>query len=134
MCLDPTTGNTDLRVCACFHSMGKSEMYMYVGKDEVEYYNVHQHIYHASNVVLHEHFNRTTSENDIALVKTSTRITFNNNVGALCFPNASFRLHDDKKCLFAGYGDTQGELFVVCLFIFVKKIFCLLLRVLWLTF
>ena len=116
--------------------MGKSEMYMYVGKDEVEYYNVHQHIYHASDVVIHEHFNRTTSENDIALVKTSTRITFNNNVGALCFPDASFRLQADKKCLFAGYGDTQGELWVFCFFIFVKTFLFIfiLLRLLWLTF
>ena len=93
---------------ACFHSMDKNDVYMFAGKDEVDYYNVHQQTYDVSKVVIHEHFNRTTNENDIALLKTSTRISFNTNVGALCFPDADFRLQADKNCLFAGYGDTQG--------------------------
>ena len=61
-------------------------MYMFVGKDEVDYYNVNQHEYHAQNVVIHEHYNSTTSENDIALVKTSTKIVFNSNVAPVCSP------------------------------------------------
>ena len=93
---------------ACFHSMDKNDKYMFAGRDEVDYYNVHQLTYHVSHVVIHEHFNRTTNENDIALLKTSTKISFDTNVGALCFPDADFRLQADKNCLFAGYGDTQG--------------------------
>ena len=58
---------------ACFHSMDKNDMYMFAGRDEVDYYNVHQYKYDVSHVVIHEHFNRTTNENDISLLKTRHR-------------------------------------------------------------
>ena len=91
------------------YSMDKNDMYLFVGKDEVDYYNVNQHEYHAQNVIIHEHYNSTTSENDIALVKTSTKIVFNSNVEPVCLPESGQQLSDGQECLFAGYGDTQGE-------------------------
>ena len=100
--------------------MDKNDMYLFVGKDEVDYYNVNQHEYHAQNVITHEHYNSTTSENDIALVKNSTKIVFNSNVEPVCLPESGLTAKSVSSLvtvthkvsqlnLFAGYGDTQGE-------------------------
>ena len=42
------------------------------------------------SIILHESFNDTTADNDIAILKLKTALTFNDKVRPACLPDASF--------------------------------------------
>lgn len=84
------------------------ELFMYVGKDEMDYYNVNQAINYVKTIVIHPSYDSNTMANDIAIIRTESPFRFNNNVKPICLPNADEVLHPGQTCLFTGYGDTLG--------------------------
>ena len=48
----------------------------------------HEHLYKVSRIYIHPHYNRKTSDNDIALVRLRDEIQYNDHVRPICLPRA----------------------------------------------
>ncbi|XP_076875373.1 transmembrane protease serine 2 [Brachyhypopomus gauderio] len=57
-----------------------------------------------SLVVYHSSFDTKTNNNDIALMKLSTRLGMTNNVGPVCLPNAGISFVAPRQCSITGWG------------------------------
>lgn len=56
------------------------------------------------SVVIHPQYNKATQDNDIAIVKLKSPLTFNNNVKNACLPESSFA--PQSKAVVSGWGTT----------------------------
>ena len=61
----------------------------------------HQSVF-VEKIILHENYNPTTIDNDIAILKLKTPLTFNANVQRACLPEASFV--PSGKAVASGWG------------------------------
>lgn len=84
------------------------ELILYVGKDEMDYYNLNQDTRYVQSIVIHPNYSSTTMANDIALLKTEVPFVYSSNVKPICLPQAQEVLPPGQFCYFAGYGDTLG--------------------------
>ena len=59
----------------------------------------------------HEDYSSQTSANDIALIKTTRPIVFNDYVKPICLPGANTRLAENSDVEIAGWGVTEEGLY-----------------------
>ena len=63
--------------------------------------------YEIKNIIVHEHYVRKHFHNDIAIVKTKTKMIFSRDVNAICLPKVvPIEYH---TCFVSGWGSTQGS-------------------------
>ena len=62
------------------------------------------------SVVIHPQYNKATQDNDIAIVKLKSPLTFNNNVKNACLPESSFA--PQSKAVVSGWGTTINGKYV----------------------
>ena len=58
-------------------------------------------------IIKHESFNASSIDNDIALIKTKQKITFNQYVQPVCVPGANFSYPAGKAAFISGWGSTE---------------------------
>jgi len=57
-------------------------------------------------IIVHPDYNETTLDNDIAILKLASPLTFNNDVQPACLPNRSFK-PNGQTAFVSGWGDTM---------------------------
>ena len=62
------------------------------------------------SVVIHPQYNKATKNNDIAIVKLKSPLTFNNNVKNACLPESSFA--PQSKAVVSGWGTTINGMYL----------------------
>ena len=55
-------------------------------------------------IALHEHFDLNTFDNDVAILKLTTPILWNEYVSPVCLPPPKFELAPDTRCIITGWG------------------------------
>ena len=63
-----------------------------------------------NTVIIHPQYNAATFNNDIAIVKLITPLTFNNNVKNACLPESSFA--PQSKAVVSGWGTTINGMYL----------------------
>ena len=58
-------------------------------------------------VVIHELFEHVTYHNDIALIRVSPAVEFNDKIGPICVDSSA--LPADPECFVTGWGDTDAD-------------------------
>ena len=61
-------------------------------------------------VIIHPLFDKTTADNDIAILKLKTCLCFNNDVKPACLPDSSGLLDYKKIGLISGWGLIKGDI------------------------
>ena len=52
------------------------------------------------NVIKHEHYNRRSYDNDIAIIELEKEVTFNKGISPVCLPSIASSLDEDKVSVF----------------------------------
>lgn len=87
--------------------------YIMAGKSKLLEYESWQQMTFIDQIIMHEAFNASSYENDIALVRVKTPFTLQTpTVRPVCFPASTHTLPAGTLCYLAGFGDTLGELCV----------------------
>ncbi|XP_008066754.1 transmembrane protease serine 2 [Carlito syrichta] len=65
--------------------------------------------YRVEKVISHPSYDSKTKNNDIALMKLQTALSFNDRVKPVCLPNPGMRLEPEQTCWISGWGATQEK-------------------------
>nr|XP_051693970.1 transmembrane protease serine 2 isoform X1 [Oryctolagus cuniculus] len=65
--------------------------------------------YQAEKVISHPNYDSKTKNNDIALIKLQTPLTFNDRVRPVCLPNPGLMLEPEQPCWISGWGATYEK-------------------------
>jgi len=93
-CVDFITDNSDYEVDVGSHSRESPSPY--------------QRTHQIEQIIIHPQWDSTTVDNDIALIKLTTEISYNSKVGPVCLPfNVDYSNLDQKPSIVMGYGVTE---------------------------
>ncbi|PVD37433.1 hypothetical protein C0Q70_00023 [Pomacea canaliculata] len=94
----------------CFHGHPQASLYyIMAGKSKLLEYESWQQMTFIDQIIMHEGFNASSYENDIALVRVKTPFTLQTpTVRPVCFPASTHTLPAGTLCYLAGFGDTLG--------------------------
>jgi len=84
--------------------------YVVVGTDNIRTSGPNERSHAIEKIVLHENWNATTVQNDIALIKLRADITFNDKVSPVCLPIKNLGNIDEKTATVMGYGQVGQNL------------------------
>ncbi|KAJ1071235.1 hypothetical protein K5549_021017, partial [Capra hircus] len=65
--------------------------------------------YRVAKVISHPNYDSNTKNNDIALMKLQTPLTFNDKVKPVCLPNPGMMLERNQSCWISGWGATYEK-------------------------
>ncbi|KAM9253032.1 transmembrane protease serine 2 [Dugong dugon] len=65
--------------------------------------------YQVAKVISHPNYDSKTKNNDIALMKLQTPLTFNDRIRPVCLPNLGMMLEPTQTCWISGWGATQEK-------------------------
>ncbi|KAJ8736118.1 hypothetical protein PYW08_006774 [Mythimna loreyi] len=65
-------------------------------------------VHNVNSIIVHPQYNRSTKNNDIAIIRSSSAFSFNNNVRAGAIPGANYNLADNQVVWAAGWGTTSS--------------------------
>ncbi|XP_030691263.2 transmembrane protease serine 2 [Globicephala melas] len=65
--------------------------------------------YRVAKVISHPNYDSKTKNNDIALMKLQTPLTFNDRVKPVCLPNPGMMLEPTQACWISGWGSTYEK-------------------------
>ncbi|XP_054434566.1 transmembrane protease serine 2 isoform X2 [Pteronotus mesoamericanus] len=74
-----------------------------------QYLMTYEHGYRVEKVISHPNYDSKTKNNDIALMKLQTPLTFNDKVKPVCLPNPGLRLEPKQPCWISGWGATYEK-------------------------
>ena len=78
-----------------------------VGQHNRDRAEVTRRTHSIEKIIVHEDYDITTTNNDIALVKLSTPVRYNRNVSPICLPQKD--MSEDALCVATGWGNTEGK-------------------------
>ncbi|XP_047731179.1 transmembrane protease serine 2, partial [Prionailurus viverrinus] len=67
------------------------------------------HGYRVGKVISHPNYDSKTKNNDIALMKLQTPLTFDDKVKPVCLPNPGLMLEPEQPCWISGWGATHEK-------------------------
>ncbi|XP_062382813.1 serine protease 27-like isoform X2 [Sardina pilchardus] len=88
----------------CFSSTSTSSWVVYLGRQSQEGSNPNEVSRTISRIILHPHFNTSTFENDIALLRLSTSVTFTDYIRPVCLAAAGSTFDSGAKTWITGLG------------------------------
>ena len=68
--------------------------------------------YYVDSIVLHPNWQPLNMNNDYAIIKLTSAITFSENVNAVCLPKNNQELYENVDLMVSGWGDTKIDGFV----------------------
>lgn len=98
--------------CISSHSSvnfgGETDFRVVVGEHNRDVDEGTERLIGVSHVIIHESYNKSNTDNDIALLKLSRNITFTRNVKPICLPRDD--VEENTMCITTGWGDTRGKI------------------------
>lgn len=82
---------------------------LYMGSHNINLVADNERNYTIKNVVIHENYNFTSLENDVALVFPDMDIVYNDHTSPVCLPDPGHQYHVGDVCYLAGWGATHGK-------------------------
>lgn len=84
---------------------------IYLGRQTQRGSNPNEVLRHVSRVIVHPNYNNTLFNNDIALMKLSSAVSYNNYIRPICLASSSSLFNNATTCWASGWGDTtkNGE-------------------------
>lgn len=84
---------------------------IYLGRETQSGPNVHEVQSSVSQVIVHPNYNDTLFNNDIALMKLSSPVNFNNYIRPICLASNSSQFYNSTSCWATGWGklNKNGE-------------------------
>ena len=98
--------------CRYDHPNSPSVFEVEVGKHKLGRRESTESRHKVAKIFMHAEYSNTTDDNDIALLKLSTAISFTREVSPVCLPTRDVW---DTMCVTTGWGDTNGE--YTCIFV-----------------
>lgn len=81
---------------------------MYLGKQTFNGFNPNQMIRYVKEVILHPNYNSTTKNNDIALLRLHSSVTFSDYVRPVCLAGQGSLFPDDAMSWITGWGNMNS--------------------------
>lgn len=86
----------------------KSAVTVYLGKQTFNGFNPNQMIRYVKEVILHPNYNSTTKNNDIALLRLHSSVTFSDYVRPVCLAGQGSLFPDDAMSWITGWGNMNS--------------------------
>nr|XP_057917979.1 chymotrypsin-like protease CTRL-1 [Doryrhamphus excisus] len=93
-----------LTAAHCITNTSTSPWLMYFGKQNQTGVNPQEVSRTVSQVIVHADYNNVTFENDIALFKLSSPVTYNNYIRPVCMASSNSQFHNGTMCWATGWG------------------------------
>ncbi|KAB5583777.1 hypothetical protein PHYPO_G00099530 [Pangasianodon hypophthalmus] len=88
----------------CFSSTKTSGLTVYLGKQTLSGSNPNQIARGVAQIVLHPSYNNATQNNDIALLRLNSSVTFTNYIRPVCLAGQGSSFPDGTNCWISGWG------------------------------
>ncbi|XP_034062047.1 serine protease 27-like [Gymnodraco acuticeps] len=98
-----------LTAAHCFSSSSTFGYTVYVGRDTQQLSNPNEVSRSLSQVIRHSGYDSTTSDNDIALLKLSTPVTFTNYIKPVCLAEDGSTYAAGATCWVTGWGTIRSD-------------------------
>ncbi|XP_070708147.1 chymotrypsin-like protease CTRL-1 [Pempheris klunzingeri] len=98
---------SDQWVLTAAHCIGKNsprDWILYFGRETQTGPNVHEVSRSVSQVIVHSDYNNTLFNNDIALMRLSSPVSFTNYIRPVCLASNSSQVHNSTPCWATGWG------------------------------
>ncbi|XP_044035806.1 chymotrypsin-like protease CTRL-1 [Siniperca chuatsi] len=93
-----------LTAAHCIVITSPHEWTLYLGRETQTGTNVHEVKCNVSQVIVHPNYNDTFLNNDIALMKLSSPVTFTDYIRPVCLASNSSQFHNSTPCWATGWG------------------------------
>uniref|UniRef100_A0AAV2LFL2 Peptidase S1 domain-containing protein n=1 Tax=Knipowitschia caucasica TaxID=637954 RepID=A0AAV2LFL2_KNICA len=93
-----------LTAAHCILSPSASAYTLYFGKQTQSGSNPHEETRPVSQIIVHADYNSTTFNNDIALMKLSSSISYSDYIKPVCLASSSSLFHNSTSCWGTGWG------------------------------
>jgi len=97
--------NTILTAAHCFWPEDNIDDYIVAGVTVIDYADEIR----VKKVINHPNYNSKTNDNDIAILKLESPLTFNENVKPACLPDSSFTPGHEQSAFVSGWGDMEYD-------------------------
>ncbi|MBN3313548.1 TMPS9 protease, partial [Atractosteus spatula] len=94
-----------LTAAHCTYGISSMILQVYLGKESQEGSNPHQVSRGVERIILHPNFDYMTLNNDIALLKLSSPVTFTDYIQPICLAANSSSFHTGTSCWVTGWGN-----------------------------
>ncbi|XP_059181177.1 chymotrypsin-like protease CTRL-1 [Centropristis striata] len=98
-----------LTAAHCIMSNSTSAWTLYLGRETQSGPNVHEVNRTVSQIIVHSDYNKETTNNDIALMKLSSPVTFTDFIRTVCLASNSSQFHNSTPCWSTGWGEITKE-------------------------
>ncbi|RXN14322.1 chymotrypsin-like protease CTRL-1 [Labeo rohita] len=96
-----------LSAAPCFEGFSASDVVMYFGRQSQWGLNPNEINRTARGIIIHQNYNDTLFNNDIALVQLSSSVTFSNYIRPVCLAAAGSKLAGGTESWITGWGTLQ---------------------------
>ncbi|ESO89229.1 hypothetical protein LOTGIDRAFT_183243, partial [Lottia gigantea] len=101
---------SDTWILSAAHCFTKNRILVRVGDHHHKKEDLDEQHFEVEELILHENYQRSTHDNDIALIKikpnrAGKRIIFSNYVQPACLPSSNQLYKVGERCLISGWGD-----------------------------
>ncbi|XP_034563821.1 chymotrypsin-like protease CTRL-1 [Notolabrus celidotus] len=93
-----------LTAAHCIVTNSLSAWTLYMGRDTQSGPNVNEVSSSVSQIIVHQDYNNTLFNNDIALMKISSPVSFTNYIRPVCLASNSSQIHNSTSCWATGWG------------------------------
>lgn len=87
---------------------------VYLGRERQVGSNTYEVERSVSKIIVHPQYNESILDNDVALMKLSTPVTFTNHIRPICLASNSSQFYASTTCWATGWAKQSGESFLTC--------------------
>lgn len=96
-----------LFMLSCQIRVSSSAWTIYLGRETQSGPNPNEVVRNVNQVIVHPNYNNTLFNNDIALMKLSSAVTYNDYIRPVCLASSSSVFNNATNCWASGWGDTN---------------------------